>query len=260
MPPLEVTQWDKDIVNNVQIIGNVGSLEARALPSGSPVTTLNLAIRKPQRPQDAASSVPSESMWVTVTAFDTLAQQVAEHVKKGDQILVSGRLRDEQWQDKTTGQPRSKLSIIAAKVASVAPSTSTRRSMEMDAPEPPPMQGQSRYQGQRAEAVAPAPAQSSPALDKDEELWRDLYQNPGDWYDNRATVGGTKRPDYKHKTSGKALWLGDKNPAWVTQEFGTRGAYPQQVGSESRSTPLVPASEALPHREPSYSPPTKAPF
>jgi single-stranded DNA-binding protein len=32
---------------------------------------------------------------VTVTAFDTLAQQVNEHVKKGDQILVSGRLRDE---------------------------------------------------------------------------------------------------------------------------------------------------------------------
>jgi hypothetical protein len=63
MPPLEVTQWDKDIVNNVQIIGTVGSLEARALPSGSPVTSLNLAIRKPQRPQDAASGVPSESMW-----------------------------------------------------------------------------------------------------------------------------------------------------------------------------------------------------
>ena len=82
---------------------------------------------------------------MTVTAFDALAQQVAEHVKKGDQILVSGRLREEcvpvaavsqlhacpgcpdravvrrQWQDKATGQPRSKLSITAAKVASVAP-------------------------------------------------------------------------------------------------------------------------------------------
>ena len=41
-----------------------------------------------------------------------------------------------------------------------------------------------------------------------QELWRDLYQNPGDWYDNRADVAGTKLPDYKHKTSGKALWLG----------------------------------------------------
>ena len=94
-------------------------------------------------------------------------------------------------------------------------------------------------------------------------------------------MAGTKRPDFKHKKSGQALWLGcvwpacipaatsrtcgltrlpvprrsDKNPAWVTQEFGTRGASPQS-GSESRSTPLAPLSQALP----TYTPPSKAPF
>ena len=119
-PPLEVTQWDQHLVNTVQLTGTVGSLDTRALPNtGVPVTVLRMAVRKPQRPQDAQSSAPSEPMWcaagapgeckspasadlpcdaqprVQVTAFDALAQQVAEHVKKGDQILVSGRLREE---------------------------------------------------------------------------------------------------------------------------------------------------------------------
>ena len=65
-PPLEVTQWDKSMVNTVQVIGNVGFMEAKALPSGLPITILSLALQKPQRPQDAASSAQSESMWCAV--------------------------------------------------------------------------------------------------------------------------------------------------------------------------------------------------
>lgn len=40
-----------------------------------------------------------------------------------------------------------------------------------------------------------------------QEMWKDLYNNPGSWYDNRADVVGTNRPDFKHKQSGKGLWL-----------------------------------------------------
>lgn len=60
-------------------------------------------------------------------------------------------------------------------------------------------------------AVSPTPPPTPPTTDK-EALWRDLQANPGNWSDNTSTKKGNQ-PDYKHKTTGQALWL-NRAPCW----------------------------------------------
>ncbi|XVE48453.1 hypothetical protein DITRI_Ditri01bG0003600 [Diplodiscus trichospermus] len=57
---------------------------------------------------------------------------------------------------------------------------------------------------------------------KGDGLWKDLVENPNMWWDNRLDkINGKvkeKYPDFRHKESGKALWLAD-SPAWVESKL-----------------------------------------
>jgi len=65
----------------------------------------------------------------------------------------------------------------------------------------------------------------------EEELWRDLLDNPENWWDNRTDKPTPKYPDFKHKDSGKALWIGTRSPQWAVDALprlkfngGSKGA------------------------------------
>ena len=61
-PPLDVVTWDKDTANQVQLIGNVGGVDFKLLPNGTPVSTVRLAVRKPRR-EDAQSEADADTNW-----------------------------------------------------------------------------------------------------------------------------------------------------------------------------------------------------
>ena len=44
------------------------------------------------------------------------AQLCSEYLRKGSQVLVTGRISQDNWEDKSTGQKRSKLFITAVSV------------------------------------------------------------------------------------------------------------------------------------------------
>ena len=44
-------------------------------------------------------------------AFGKQAEVIAEHLRKGKQIIVNGQLMQSRWEDKETGQKRSKLEV-----------------------------------------------------------------------------------------------------------------------------------------------------
>lgn len=76
---------------------------------------------------------------------------------------------------------------------------------------------------------APGPAAIPGATGGGNEAdWRDLFDNPGNWYDNRASKQNDRAPDFRHKTkmdaAGKyklGLYVtGKTNPDWVRQHFG----------------------------------------
>lgn len=57
---------------------------------------------------------------------------------------------------------------------------------------------------------------SSYSADKAEASWKDLLENPNNWWDNRSTKFNPKSPDFKHKVTGEALWIISKStPMWV---------------------------------------------
>lgn len=53
---------------------------------------------------------------------------------------------------------------------------------------------------------------------KVDDVWKDLVENPDNWWDNRLDKKSKKGPDFKHKETGKPLWL-TYAPAWVTSQL-----------------------------------------
>jgi single-strand DNA-binding protein len=53
-----------------------------------------------------------ETTFVDVDAFGRSAETIGQYLKKGRPIMIEGRLRLDQWEDKNSGQKRSKLNVV----------------------------------------------------------------------------------------------------------------------------------------------------
>lgn len=97
--------------NSVTLIGHLGrDPELRHTQNNKAVCGFSMAISRKVKDRD------DEVTWVDVTAWDRIAEVVNEYVKKGDPIMVQGRLRLDEWEDKTTGSKRTKLCVVAETV------------------------------------------------------------------------------------------------------------------------------------------------
>jgi len=90
-------------LNQCSFIGNVGQIETRYLPSGEGVTNLSLAVN--DKYKNKAGEMVEHTEWVRVSFFGKLSEIVAQYVKKGDPLYVSGQMKTRKWQDKE-GQDR----------------------------------------------------------------------------------------------------------------------------------------------------------
>jgi len=72
-------------------------------------------------------------------------------------------------------------------------------------------------------ALEPMTQTSDRSEEEEEELWMSLFEEPENWADYRLnkTEGSVKSkyPDFKHKVSKEALWLGSSNPLWVAERL-----------------------------------------
>ncbi len=92
-------------INNVVLVGNVTrDPEIKYSQSGTAVCGVGLAMNRKYGEKE-------EVTFVDVTFFGKLAEIMGEHVVKGQQIGVTGRLKQETWE--TDGQKRSRLVVIA---------------------------------------------------------------------------------------------------------------------------------------------------
>ena len=98
-----------NIINSVTLVGRAGTNpETRYFESGSVVTKVNLAVRRPGKNQDPD--------WFPVEAWGKQAEVLANYVTKGDQVGVIGELRFDTWTDKTNQQERIKPVIRAIRI------------------------------------------------------------------------------------------------------------------------------------------------
>jgi len=88
--------------------------ELKAVNGKSSVLEMGLAINRTIKSDNGESR--EEVTFVDVTVWGRTAENVAKYLKKGSSALVEGRLQFDSWQDKATGQNRSKLRVVADSV------------------------------------------------------------------------------------------------------------------------------------------------
>ncbi len=108
-------------LNKVILIGRLTrDPETRSFPSGGMVTKFGFAVTN-RRKNGQTGQWEDEPMFIDVEVynrgeFGKLADLVRDRCHKGSQIMIEGRLHLDQWDDKATGQKRSKHKIVAENV------------------------------------------------------------------------------------------------------------------------------------------------
>ena len=102
-------------LNKVFLMGRLTfDPELRYAPSGSAVTELRLAINRAWTGRDGERK--EESLFIDVTVWDRQAENCCHYLKKGSQVHIEGALKMDTWDDKTTGEKRSKIKVLADRV------------------------------------------------------------------------------------------------------------------------------------------------
>lgn len=85
-------------LNKMMIIGHLGrDPEMRYTPSGRPVTTFSVATTRSWHSADGERH--EETEWFNVVAWGNLAEICNQHLRKGQQVYVEGRLQTRRWED-----------------------------------------------------------------------------------------------------------------------------------------------------------------
>ncbi|KAK9820986.1 hypothetical protein WJX81_001114 [Elliptochloris bilobata] len=243
-PPQEIGEvdWRVEYVNSVAVIGRLGlDFEIKKTQTGLPVTSNRLAIRGPKERTD----------WVDIEVWGELAERAAAELKKGTQVQVLGRMRVDEWQDRTTQQKRRGTKIVAATLDVVRPFSygGTRPSaipMQPDAPAEEQAAWGKPAGGAQPDALAvdqpggevwpvdPVSQAAAPAASP-EDKWRRFFADPTRYWDNRVGKRNERAPDFKHKDTGEALWMNDRYaPPWVAAELERQ--FPSAASAEPSDT------------------------
>lgn len=99
-------------LNKVMLLGNLTrDPEVRYTPKGTAVGDLGLAVNR--RVSDGNGNWSDEVTFVDVTVWGTNAENAQKYLTKGRGVFIEGRLQMDTWEDKASGQKRSKLKVVA---------------------------------------------------------------------------------------------------------------------------------------------------
>lgn len=92
------------------IAGNVTrDPEMRATPSGAQACNFTIAVNRTFRGGDGEQQ--EQTSFIDCVAWGRSGETIAQYVKKGSGLIVSGRIEQRSWEDKTSGQKRSRVEI-----------------------------------------------------------------------------------------------------------------------------------------------------
>jgi len=98
-------------LNRVQLMGNLTKdPDLRVTPKGTPVCELRLAVNRNRK--DSAGQTHEEVLFIDIQAWGKRGEVLAKHTAKGRPLYVEGRLKLDQWDDKQTKEPRSRIRVI----------------------------------------------------------------------------------------------------------------------------------------------------
>ncbi len=98
-------------LNKVMIIGRLGrDPEMRYTPSGKPVTTFSVATSRSWNTADGERH--QETEWFNIVAWANLAEICKQHLSKGQQVYIEGRLQTRSWEN-NDGKTHTTVEIVA---------------------------------------------------------------------------------------------------------------------------------------------------
>ncbi|KAB2647675.1 MAG: single-stranded DNA-binding protein [Verrucomicrobia bacterium] len=101
--------------NKVMIIGNLTrDPEIKYTPKGTAIADIGLAVNRNYTTESGEKR--EEVTFIDVTLWGRVAEIVGEYCKKGRPLFVEGRLQLDSWDDKATGQKRSKLKVVGENI------------------------------------------------------------------------------------------------------------------------------------------------
>ena len=209
--PIAEVEFSAENANAVTLIGRLGrEPEVKYLEDGKVTANVSLAVYRGKN---------QSAHWFELDFWNEDARQVADHLRKGQQVQVRGRLTQNTWRDKMTGQKREKIRVVCSEVALVRGGAQQQYggggggggggydSFQSQG------QGRAAYGGRGGGSGGGG---GSVATKDVEGRWAALFCNPNDFWDNRSTKRNPKAPDFKHKETGDALWITSRDtPAWV---------------------------------------------
>ena len=102
-------------LNKVMLIGNLTrDPEIKYTPKGTAIADIGLAVNRTYSTDSGEKR--EEVTFIDVTLWGRVAEIVGEYCKKGRPLFVEGRLQLDSWDDKTTGQKRSKLKVVGENI------------------------------------------------------------------------------------------------------------------------------------------------
>lgn len=149
--------------NKVLLMGNLTrDPEVRYTPKGTAIATIGLAVNRVWTTD--AGEKKEEVTFVDVDVWGRQAETVGQYLSKGSPLFVEGRLKLDTWDDKETGQKRSKMRVVCENFQFIG--APKGKSEVSDAPPPrserPPRSGRP--------APAPAAESDAPPADSDDNI------------------------------------------------------------------------------------------
>jgi single stranded DNA-binding protein len=146
------------ILNNVQLIGNLtADPQTRTTPKGHQVVDIRLGVNEPHETESGERR--QVTTFVNVRFWGPSGQHLAELARKGVEVFVEGKLRENRWVDSATDEKRSMLYLKG----SWWQFTQYRTPRPAPQPEPAPQPAPKAPAVPAPEAAAPEP--SAPAAE-----------------------------------------------------------------------------------------------
>ncbi|MCE2826564.1 MAG: single-stranded DNA-binding protein [Verrucomicrobium sp.] len=151
--------------NKVILAGNLTrDPELRYTPKGTAIAKLALAVNRRWTGEDGQTR--EEVTYVDIDAFGKQAEVISQYLRKGGGLLLEGRLKLDQWDDKQTGQKRSRLGVVLESFTFLG----GRPEGAGSAPSAPPASVPGRVSGNRPASAAPAPADAEGGPPDDDDV------------------------------------------------------------------------------------------
>lgn len=93
----------------ITVVGSITEPELRFSQAGKAIATFNLA--RNSRVRDGDNWTDGEPTWFRVSAFGSIAENIAESLEKGSRVIVMGEMKTNAWEK--DGEKRTSLEIIA---------------------------------------------------------------------------------------------------------------------------------------------------